>query len=107
MAARVRQLEESLVADLFYVFQGLDGSHVKYSVSEDRYTLDPMVALEIPLGYRTMVLQLSELGWVHRRCLGQLEELETLYHGKKLGLIDQVLHNCDTQKCTELVFTVS
>lgn len=88
--AQVRQVEESLVEDLFYVFQGLDGSLIKYSVPEDRYSLDKASSAEIPLGYRSLVIQLSELGWVYRRCSAHLEEFENLYQKKQLGLIDQV-----------------
>jgi hypothetical protein len=55
----VRQLEEVLVSDLFFVLQGLDGNHIMYSDSKAQYEVEPAMAEQIPIGYLTLALQVG------------------------------------------------
>ncbi|XP_018102678.1 gamma-tubulin complex component 3 homolog isoform X2 [Xenopus laevis] len=57
--------ETSLVRDLLYVFQGIDGKFVKMCNSENCYKVDDKVALSKSL--RDITSKLAELGWLHNK----------------------------------------
>ena len=57
--------EEAIVRDLLYVFQGIDGQHIRYSQMEDAFVL----ALNTNLSPSTkkLVNELCELGWLFKK----------------------------------------
>ncbi|OCT92539.1 hypothetical protein XELAEV_18015595mg [Xenopus laevis] len=57
--------ETSLVRDLLYVFQGIDGKFVKMCNSENCYKVDGKVAVSKSL--KDITSKLSELGWLHNK----------------------------------------
>ncbi|XP_071991684.1 gamma-tubulin complex component 3 isoform X1 [Engystomops pustulosus] len=57
--------ETSLVRDILYVFQGIDGKCIKMCNSENCYKVDPKVALSKSLKDTTG--RLAELGWLHNK----------------------------------------
>ncbi|KAG2456430.1 gamma-tubulin complex component 3 [Polypterus senegalus] len=57
--------EASLVRDILYVFQGIDGKCVKMSNPENCYKIDAKIAVSKSL--RDTVSRLAELGWLHNK----------------------------------------
>ncbi|XP_055985774.1 gamma-tubulin complex component 3 isoform X2 [Sorex fumeus] len=57
--------EAALVRDILYVFQGIDGKHVKMSSSEDGYRVEGKATLSKSL--RDTTVRLAELGWLHNK----------------------------------------
>lgn len=57
--------EESLVRDLLYVFQGIDGQQISFSILEDAYVLAPNVI--VSHSTKKLILEMSELGWLFKR----------------------------------------
>lgn len=57
--------ETSLVRDILYVFQGIDGKCIKMCNSENCYKVDSKVALSKSLKDTTG--RLAELGWLHNK----------------------------------------
>ncbi|KAM8975915.1 gamma-tubulin complex component 3 [Pelodytes ibericus] len=61
----VEVTETSLVRDILYVFQGIDGKCIKMCNSENCYKVDGKVALSKSL--RDTTSRLAELGWLHNK----------------------------------------
>ncbi|KAG8521147.1 Gamma-tubulin complex component 3 [Galemys pyrenaicus] len=57
--------EAALVRDILYVFQGIDGKHVKMSSAQNGYRVEGTASLSRPL--RDTTARLSELGWLHNK----------------------------------------
>ncbi|XP_055019000.1 gamma-tubulin complex component 3 [Boleophthalmus pectinirostris] len=57
--------EATLVRDILYVFQGIDGKFIRMSGQDDGYKIDPKVSLSKSL--RDLSSRLSELGWLHNK----------------------------------------
>jgi hypothetical protein len=57
--------EQLLIRDLLFVFQGIDGRYIKFDHKTDGYTLAERISL--PASTKTLVTQLSELGWLYRK----------------------------------------
>ncbi|XP_075446801.1 gamma-tubulin complex component 3 isoform X1 [Ascaphus truei] len=57
--------EASLVRDILYVFQGIDGKYIKMCSSENCYKVEGKVALSKSLKDTTS--RLAELGWLHNK----------------------------------------
>ncbi|CAH2223483.1 gamma-tubulin complex component 3 isoform X1 [Pelobates cultripes] len=61
----VETTEASLVRDILYVFQGIDGKCIKMCSSENCYKVDSKVSLSKSLKDTTS--RLAELGWLHNK----------------------------------------
>jgi hypothetical protein len=57
--------ERMLLRDLLYVFQGIEGKHIKYDGRSEAYEVDPKLGLRAAV--RDTVLCLCELGWLYGR----------------------------------------
>ncbi|XP_039082568.1 gamma-tubulin complex component 3 isoform X2 [Hyaena hyaena] len=57
--------EAALVRDIVYVFQGIDGKHVKMDSTENRYKVEAKANLSKSL--RDTTVRLAELGWLHNK----------------------------------------
>ncbi|XP_038049883.1 gamma-tubulin complex component 3 homolog [Patiria miniata] len=57
--------EASLVRDLIYVFQGVDGQYIRYHPAEDAFCIDHQAGVSKPT--RDLVHKLAELGWLFLR----------------------------------------
>ncbi|XP_040342992.1 gamma-tubulin complex component 3 isoform X4 [Herpailurus yagouaroundi] len=57
--------EAALVRDIVYVFQGIDGKHVKMDSVENRYKVEAKANLSKSL--RDTTVRLAELGWLHNK----------------------------------------
>lgn len=57
--------EDVIVRDLLFVFQGIQGQHISYSLLEDAFILAPNVNLSPST--RKLVNELCELGWLFKK----------------------------------------
>lgn len=57
--------ESLLVRDLLYVFQGIDGKHIKMSLADNCYKMDAKVVQSKSL--RDTSSRLADLGWLHSK----------------------------------------
>ena len=57
--------EEALCKDLLYVFQGIDGQHISFSILEDAFILAPNVSVSDST--RKLVTEMCELGWLYKK----------------------------------------
>uniref|UniRef100_A0A480TXD0 Gamma-tubulin complex component 3 isoform 1 n=1 Tax=Sus scrofa TaxID=9823 RepID=A0A480TXD0_PIG len=64
-AGAVEVTEAALVRDILYVFQGIDGKHVKMSNADNCYTVEGKANLSKSL--RDTAVRLAELGWLHNK----------------------------------------
>jgi gamma-tubulin complex component 3 len=67
--------EKALLRDLLYVLQGIDGTHVKYDKSLDRFTVDPKGRYVVARHQLIAVCTISELGWLFKRINDELAQL--------------------------------
>lgn len=56
--------EEVLYKDLLYVFQGIDGQNISFSILEDAFVLAPNV--NVSPSIRKMISKMCELGWLYK-----------------------------------------
>lgn len=57
--------EEALCKDLLYVFQGIDGQNISFSILEDAFVLAPNV--NVSSSTRKIVTEMCELGWLYKK----------------------------------------
>ncbi|CAI2385190.1 unnamed protein product [Moneuplotes crassus] len=57
--------EEALCKDLLYVFQGIDGQNISFSILEDSFVLAPNV--NVSESTRKLVTEMCELGWLYKK----------------------------------------
>jgi gamma-tubulin complex component 3 len=57
--------EDSLCKDLLYVFQGIDGQNISFSILEDAFVLAPNV--NVSASTRKIVTEMCELGWLYKK----------------------------------------
>lgn len=57
--------EASLCRDLLYVFQGIDGTHISYSILEEAFVLAPNVV--VSASTKKIVQEMCELGWLYKK----------------------------------------
>ena len=57
--------EEQLVRDLLFVFQGIQGTHVTYSLLEGAFIIQPSLVLSP--SHRKLVHELAEMGWLFKK----------------------------------------
>jgi len=54
-----------IVRELLFVFQGIDGSMIKYQLLEDAYVLAPQITVS-PSAHK-LICELCELGWLFKK----------------------------------------
>jgi len=54
-----------IIRDLIFVFQGINGQFIQFSLLEDRYILLPMAV--VSPSARKLIEELCELGWLFRK----------------------------------------
>ncbi|CDW82197.1 gamma-tubulin complex [Stylonychia lemnae] len=57
--------EDTIVRDLIYVFQGIQGQHIQYSMLEDSFILSPSCI--VSPSTRKIINELCELGWLFKK----------------------------------------
>jgi gamma-tubulin complex component 3 len=61
-----RQIPEAaLLRDMMFIFQGIDGTYIRFDSEADTYIVDDTVG--IPRSTRELVHRLTELGWLYKR----------------------------------------
>uniref|UniRef100_A0A453N9R8 Gamma-tubulin complex component n=1 Tax=Aegilops tauschii subsp. strangulata TaxID=200361 RepID=A0A453N9R8_AEGTS len=60
--------EATLVRDVLYACQGIDGRYVRYDKASDTYDLP--AGVHVPSSTRTLVRKLCEVGWLFRKVRG-------------------------------------
>ncbi|KAJ3290637.1 Gamma-tubulin complex component 3 [Borealophlyctis nickersoniae] len=88
--------ESTLLRDIIYVFQGIDGKYVKYDQSVDSYNVDPEIGIPRPL--REMLRRLAEIGWLYRRIHAFTN---TPKEDETVGLIGQSFRSALKQQLTD------
>ncbi|ORZ02633.1 Spc98 family-domain-containing protein [Syncephalastrum racemosum] len=77
--------ESALLRDLIFVFQGIDGQHIKLDCGTNEYVLDASRG-HVSQPTKDFVLRLAELGWLYRR-------VQTFVHARyndpSVGLVGQ------------------
>ncbi len=54
-----------IVRELLFVFQGIDGTLIKYQLLEDAYILQPQITVS-PSAHK-LICELCELGWLFKK----------------------------------------
>jgi len=73
--------EDDVLRDLLYVFQGIDGKFISYSILDDTYTVSSSVS--VGESARGIILELCELGWLYRKVIDYVQKhTDTLYAGQ-------------------------
>ncbi|KAG2385873.1 hypothetical protein C9374_003022 [Naegleria lovaniensis] len=62
---RFEVAESTLVRDIVYTFQGIDGRYIKYDLASERFIVDTKIG--IPKSTRLLMSKLSELGWLYKK----------------------------------------
>ncbi|XP_012878295.1 PREDICTED: gamma-tubulin complex component 3 [Dipodomys ordii] len=88
--------EAALVRDLLYVFQGIDGKHIKMSSSEDCYKVEGKANLNKSV--RDTAIRLSELGWLHNKIRKYTDQRSL---DRSFGLVGQSFCAALHQELTE------
>nr|XP_054771270.1 gamma-tubulin complex component 3 homolog [Lytechinus pictus]XP_054771271.1 gamma-tubulin complex component 3 homolog [Lytechinus pictus] len=88
--------EKTLVHDLIYVFQGIDGKMIKYDATADAFRISS--ELGVPRSCRDLVHKLSELGWLY---LKVRRYIDARNQDKAFGLVGQSLCAALQQELTE------
>lgn len=57
--------EISIVRDLLYILQGVDGANISYSILDDAYNISANLMVNISI--RERIFQICELGWLFKR----------------------------------------
>lgn len=57
--------EATLLREIIYIFQGIEGKIIKLDQSNDAYRIDSKVG--VPRAVRDLVNKLTELGWLYRK----------------------------------------
>jgi hypothetical protein len=83
--------EGALVRDLIFVFQGIDGTYLKYNQKLRSYA--PISGIDISPPYRNTIQKLAEMGTIYKAIQS---ELQTRRETKNGGLTTEVSHG---QQC--------
>lgn len=75
--------ESSIIRDLLFVLQGIDGEFIKYSQVDDKYKIQTKDFVNRPTSI--LISRISELGWILRNIKAYLTEASSL----DIGLIEQ------------------
>jgi len=57
--------EDAVVRDLLFVFQGIQGQFITFSLLEDAYILQPNLAFSP--SNKKLIFELCELGWLFKK----------------------------------------
>ncbi|KAI9286402.1 Spc98 family-domain-containing protein [Umbelopsis sp. AD052] len=57
--------EAAILRDIMFIFQGIDGTYIKFDAESDAYVIDDMVG--ISRSARELIHKLTELGWLYKR----------------------------------------
>lgn len=57
--------EEILCKDLIFIFQGIDGQNISFSIIEDAFVLAPNV--NVSDSTRKIISEMCELGWLYKK----------------------------------------
>eukprot|EP00795_Rhopilema_esculentum_P016861 gene16861-8336_t len=76
--------EQSLLRDILYVFQGIEGKMIRYEDENDGYRINPTIGVPFPI--RDFIDKLNELGWLYRKVK---KFLDARVGEKALGLVGQ------------------
>ena len=76
--------EQALLRDIVLVFQGIEGTFIKFDADCDAYRIDPQIG--VPLPVRDLVNKLAELGWLFRKVR---KYLDARVGDKAHGLVGQ------------------
>lgn len=76
--------EQSLLRDILYVFQGIEGKMIRYDDESEGYRIDPLIGVPFPI--RDFIDKLNELGWLYRKVK---KFLDARIGDKALGLVGQ------------------
>ncbi|KAL1528856.1 hypothetical protein AB1Y20_010179 [Prymnesium parvum] len=85
--------EETLVRELLFVMQGIDGVHIKWEGAKDAFVV-PRDTL-MPAGARQLVGRLCELGWLYKQVQAYVHE------GAGAGLVPQSFRHALQVELTE------
>nr|KAJ3421485.1 Gamma-tubulin complex component 3 [Polyrhizophydium stewartii] len=80
--------ETDIIHDVLFVFQGVDGKHIKFDDESDFFVLDP--SLTVPKPTRELVRHLCEVGWLYRKIN---QQLKTAIQSPSLGLYEQSFYS--------------
>ena len=88
--------EQSLLRDILYVFQGIEGKMMRYDEESEGYRIDSMIGVPFPI--RDFIDKLNELGWLYRRVR---KYLDARMGDKALGLVGQSFCSAVHKELTE------
>ncbi|XP_065841235.1 gamma-tubulin complex component 3 homolog [Oscarella lobularis] len=88
--------EATLVRDVIFVIQGIDGQHVKFDVSCDAYVIDSKIG--VLQAVRDQVSKIAELGWLYKKVRSYVD---THVRDKALGLVGQSFCAALSEELTE------
>jgi gamma-tubulin complex component 3 len=57
--------EDTVVRELLFVFQGIDGQYIKFSALDDAFVLSP--AVTVSPSTMKLIQELCELGWLYKK----------------------------------------
>ena len=88
--------EQSLLRDILYVFQGIEGKMIRYDEKSEGYRIDSMIGVPFPI--RDFIDKLNELGWLYRKVR---KFLDARTGDKALGLVGQSFCSAIHRELTE------
>ena len=88
--------EATLLREIIYIFQGIEGKVIKLDQSNDAYRIDSK--LGVPRAVRDLVNKLAELGWLFRKIR---KYLDAHAGDKAMGLVGQSFCAALQQELTE------
>jgi Gamma tubulin complex component N-terminal len=81
-----RDTELTILTDLLFIFQGINGKHIKYDPRSESYVIDPALKHRIPPPVREIILCLCEVGWLFEKISKYTTKVEA---SEASGLISQ------------------
>lgn len=88
--------EQSLLRDVLYVFQGIEGKMIRYDEESQGYRIDTMIGVPFPI--RDFIDKLNELGWLYRKVQ---KFLDARIGDKAIGLVGQSFCSAIHRELTE------
>ncbi len=94
--AKFEVTEQSLIRDILYVFQGIEGKMVKFDEESEGYRISPHIGVPFPI--RDFIDKLNELGWLFKKVR---KFLDARVGDKALGLVGQSFCSAVHKELTE------
>ncbi|XP_041358285.1 gamma-tubulin complex component 3 homolog [Gigantopelta aegis] len=88
--------EASLIKDLMYCFQGIEGKWIKFDSGRESYRIDPQAG--IPKAVRQLISKLAECGWLYNKIKHYVESRS---FDKAFGLVGQSFCTALHEELTE------